>query len=143
MRLQLLGGLSAKRFLSQIWQTKPLLVRGAIPGFKGMVQAPELFALAARSDVESRLVRRQGRAWKLRHGPFSRTELARLPKSGWTRASYAMILHGRRVCKPKPLCDQCAVRGDCEYFETVVSRQGRRTPAAKTRGTRPVRTARR
>jgi endonuclease-3 len=68
---------------------------------------------------------------------------AALPKSGWTRASDTMILHGRRICKPKPLCDQCAVRDDCEYFETVVSRQGRRKPAGKTRGTRPVRTARR
>jgi len=82
--MQLLGGLSARRFLSQIWQTKPLLVRDAIPGFKGVVQAPELFALAARSEVESRLVWRRGGAWQLRHGPFSRTELARLPKSGWT-----------------------------------------------------------
>ncbi|MGB5082760.1 MAG: cupin domain-containing protein [Burkholderiales bacterium] len=82
--MQLLGGLSARRFLSQIWQTKPLLVRDAIPGFKGVVQAPELFALAARSDVESRLIWRRGGAWRLRRGPFSRTELARLPKSGWT-----------------------------------------------------------
>jgi 50S ribosomal protein L16 3-hydroxylase len=82
--MQLLGGLTARRFLSQIWQTKPLLVRDAIPGFKGVVQAPELFALAARSDIESRLVWRRGGAWRLRHGPFSRSELARLPKSGWT-----------------------------------------------------------
>jgi len=82
--MQLLGGLSAKRFLSQIWQTKPFLVRDAIPGFKGVVQASELFALAARGDVESRLVWRRGGAWKLRHGPFSRGELTRLPRSGWT-----------------------------------------------------------
>ena len=82
--MQLLGGLTPKRFLSQIWQTKPFLVRDAIPGFDGVVQAPELFALAARGDVESRLVLRRGGAWKLRRGPFSRTELARLPESGWT-----------------------------------------------------------
>jgi len=82
--MQLLGGLSAKAFLSQIWQTKPLLVRDAIPDFKGVVQAPELFALAARGDVESRLVWRRSGAWRLRYGPFSRTELARLPGSGWT-----------------------------------------------------------
>jgi 50S ribosomal protein L16 3-hydroxylase len=82
--MQLLGGLNAKRFLSQFWQKKPLLVRGAIPGFKGVVQAPELFALATRGDIESRLVWRRGGAWRLREGPFSRTELARLPKTGWT-----------------------------------------------------------
>src|SRR5712691_4316408 len=84
MRMQLLGGLNAKRFLSQFWQRKPLLVRSAIPGFKGVVQAPELFALAMRNDIESRLVWRASGAWQLREGPFSRTELARLPKTGWT-----------------------------------------------------------
>lgn len=82
--MQLLGSLDAGRFLSQFWQTKPLLVRNAIPGFKGVVQAPELLALATRDDVESRLVWRHGSAWHLRHGPFSRSELARLPKSKWT-----------------------------------------------------------
>ena len=82
--MQPLGGLDVKRFLSQFWQTKPLLVRNAIPDFKGMVQQPELFALATRDDVESRLVWRRRGAWHMRHGPFSRGELARLPKSKWT-----------------------------------------------------------
>jgi 50S ribosomal protein L16 3-hydroxylase len=82
--MQLLGGLSAKTFLSQYWQKKPLFVRNAIPHFKGVVQAPELFALASREDVESRLVQRRAGTWHLRHGPFARTEFARLPKSGWT-----------------------------------------------------------
>jgi len=45
-----------------------------------------------------------------------------MPRPRWTRTSDTLILHGRRICKPKPLCDQCAVRGDCEYFATVVSR---------------------
>ncbi len=82
--MQLLGGLHAERFLSQFWQRKPLLVRNAIPGFKGLVQAPELLALATRDDIESRLVWRQRDAWHLRHGPFSRGELMRLPKRNWT-----------------------------------------------------------
>jgi endonuclease-3 len=41
---------------------------------------------------------------------------ARLPKEMWTLASDVQILHGRRVCKPKPLCDRCAVRKDCDYY---------------------------
>jgi 50S ribosomal protein L16 3-hydroxylase len=82
--MQLPGGINAKRFLSRFWQRRPLLVRNAIPGFKGVVQAPELFALAMRNDIESRLVWRRRGAWRLREGPFSRTELARLPKTGWT-----------------------------------------------------------
>jgi endonuclease-3 len=47
---------------------------------------------------------------------------AAMPPERWTRASDTLILHGRRICKPKPLCDQCAVRDDCLYFQTVISR---------------------
>ena len=44
-----------------------------------------------------------------------------LPKASWTLASDVQILHGRRICRPKPLCDQCAVREDCDYYRTVVT----------------------
>ncbi len=40
---------------------------------------------------------------------------AALPRSRWTRASDTLILHGRRVCRPKPLCDQCAVVDRCDF----------------------------
>jgi endonuclease-3 len=46
-----------------------------------------------------------------------------LPPAEWTRASDTLILHGRRICKPKPLCDQCAVRDDCDYYRKVVSKK--------------------
>jgi 50S ribosomal protein L16 3-hydroxylase len=82
--MQLLGGLPAKKFLSRFWQKKPLLIRNAIPGFEGIIQASELFRLAGRADVESRIVQRLGRRWRLAHGPFSRAEIARRPRSGWT-----------------------------------------------------------
>jgi endonuclease-3 len=39
-----------------------------------------------------------------------------LPPDRWTRASDTLILHGRRVCKPKPLCERCAVRTHCAYY---------------------------
>ena len=45
-----------------------------------------------------------------------------LPNERWTRASDTLILHGRRICRPKPLCDQCVVRDDCAYFRLVISR---------------------
>jgi endonuclease-3 len=50
-----------------------------------------------------------------------------LPKDMWTLASDVQILHGRRVCKPKPLCDQCSVRDDCDYFRHVVSKERKPT----------------
>ena len=58
-----------------------------------------------------------------------------LPKQRWTRASDTLILHGRRICRPKPLCDQCAVRDRCDYYRLVISRDAR--------GPKKVRTARR
>lgn len=36
-----------------------------------------------------------------------------LEPQAWTRASDTLILHGRRICKPRPLCDQCGARDDC------------------------------
>src|SRR5215468_7842269 len=44
-----------------------------------------------------------------------------IPKARWTRASDTLILHGRRVCRPKPMCDVCAVSDDCDFYQTVVS----------------------
>jgi len=58
-----------------------------------------------------------------------------LPKARWTRTSDTLILHGRRVCRPKPLCDTCAVQAECDYFNSVI--------AKPRRATRTVRKARR
>lgn len=44
---------------------------------------------------------------------------AALPKEMWTLASDVQILHGRRVCKPKPLCDRCSVRKDCDFYRAL------------------------
>jgi endonuclease-3 len=38
-----------------------------------------------------------------------------LPKHKWTVSSDTLILHGRRICKPKPLCEQCAVEDRCDF----------------------------
>ena len=46
-----------------------------------------------------------------------------MPPARWTRTSDTLILHGRRICRPKPLCDQCVVRDDCDYYRTVIARE--------------------
>ena len=50
----------------------------------------------------------------------------RLPPADWVKLSDTLILHGRRICKPKPLCEQCAVRDDCQYYRTVVAKRTRK-----------------
>jgi len=68
---------------------------------------------------------------------------AALPASRWTLASDTLILHGRRICKPKPLCDSCAVRDECEYFRAVIVQERRAADRKKPRGPKRIRTARR
>jgi endonuclease-3 len=51
-----------------------------------------------------------------------------LPKERWTRASDDLILHGRRVCRPKPLCDRCQVRAYCVYYKNLGAKAPRRSP---------------
>lgn len=77
MKLSLLGGLTAQQFLRRHWQKKPLLVRGALPGFAGVVRAARLAKLARRADVESRLVTRIGERWRVTHGPLDCESLPR------------------------------------------------------------------
>jgi endonuclease-3 len=45
---------------------------------------------------------------------------AAMPPAEWTVTSDSLILHGRRICKPRPLCDRCAVRGDCHYYRSIM-----------------------
>jgi endonuclease-3 len=43
-----------------------------------------------------------------------------IPPDVWTRASDTLILHGRRICKPRPLCDRCVIRPECDFYRSVV-----------------------
>jgi endonuclease-3 len=40
---------------------------------------------------------------------------ARLPRAQWTKATWCLVLHGRRICRPTPLCGSCPVRDLCPY----------------------------
>ena len=50
---------------------------------------------------------------------------AAVPPAEWTRTSDTLILHGRRICKPKPLCDRCAVRDECLYYQKFMKKIAR------------------
>ena len=62
---------------------------------------------------------------------------AAMPPPKWTVTSDTLILHGRRICKPRPLCEKCAVRDDCDYYRALMGA----VPKAKkvvVRGPQPV-----
>lgn len=89
----LLGGLTPAAFLRRHWQKRPLLSHNAIPGFRGILGTSELFELAGRDDVESRIVVRDRTRWAVEHGPFRRTHLRALPSRGWTLLVHGVNLH--------------------------------------------------
>jgi len=65
----------------------------------------------------------------------------KLPKDRWTRTSDTLILHGRRICRPKPLCPDCVVQDDCDYFHAL-QRLARPARPAKPKS-KPKRSGRR
>ena len=88
-----LGGLTSATFLRRHWQKRPLFVRNALPHCGDWLSANSLFALAARDEVESRLVMRARGRWSVQHGPFTRSQLRSLPAQGWTLLVQGMEQH--------------------------------------------------
>ena len=57
-----------------------------------------------------------------------------LPPEEWTKGSDTLILHGRRICRPKPLCESCNAREDCNYYRVEVAK---RPPSPRQRRASP------
>lgn len=77
--LQLLNNLTPSEFLAEYWQKKPLLIKNAIPNFKGLLSPEELAGLACEDDIQSRIVEYIKGKWHAHHGPFDAGDFAKLP----------------------------------------------------------------
>jgi 50S ribosomal protein L16 3-hydroxylase len=88
-----LHGIAWDVFLRRHWQRTPWFGRGALPALANAVTRTELFGLARRDDVESRLVLRNRGRWTVEHGPFTARRLARLPARDWTLLVNGVDLH--------------------------------------------------
>jgi 50S ribosomal protein L16 3-hydroxylase len=91
--LALLGGLTPGQFLRRHWQKSPLVIRAALPAFAPLLSRRELFSLAARDDVESRLVVRTRKGWRLEHGPLRKSALPDVRRPNWTLLVQGVDLH--------------------------------------------------
>lgn len=91
--MTLLGGLSPAQFMRRHWQKRPLLIRQAVPGEGSFLDRAELFELAGREGVESRVVAYQGKTWTLRHGPFARRALPPVSRPAWTLLVQGLDTH--------------------------------------------------
>lgn len=87
------GALDADRFLRRHWQKKPLFAAAALADAVQGIEPAMVRKLACRDDLESRLVRREGRRRHVEHGPFRMRQLERLPAHGWSLLVQGADLH--------------------------------------------------
>ena len=90
--LALLNQLTPSEFLDQYWQKKPLLIKAAIPNFKGLLSAEELAGLACEEDVQSRIVEYKKGVWHAQHGPFTEDDFAALPDAPTAEHNWTLLV---------------------------------------------------
>ncbi len=86
-----LGDITPATFLRNYWHKKPLLIRQALPAMQPLLSRKELFDMAQRDDVESRLVTHFDRAWQIKSGPFGK--LPSTKRDLWTLLVQGVNLH--------------------------------------------------
>lgn len=82
--LTLLGNLSVNEFLRDYWQKKPLLIRGAVPHFNGLLDPQQLIELACTEDVQARLVTQLRGQFDLQYSPFAAKDFTHFGKAKWS-----------------------------------------------------------
>lgn len=82
--LTLLGNITPAEFLADYWQKKPLLIRKAIPHFKGLLSANDLAGLSCEDDAQARIIKQSKGKWQVTDGPFDEDAFIKLPEKDWT-----------------------------------------------------------
>ena len=79
-------GMPPSRFLSLYWQKHPLLIRGALAGWRVPITAEDLAGLACEESVLARIVCRDRKQanWVLLPGPYKEASFTALPAQDWT-----------------------------------------------------------
>lgn len=79
-------GMAPRAFLRDYWHKRPLLVRGAFPGYVSPVAPEDLAGLACEDGVLARLIQhdRARDAWTVRSGPFPEEIFPGLGDRDWT-----------------------------------------------------------
>ncbi|WP_394393270.1 JmjC domain-containing protein [Shewanella woodyi] len=62
--------LNVAEFLTQYWQKKPLVIKGAFTNFIDPIGADELAGLACEEEISSRIVLTKERDWEIIQGPI-------------------------------------------------------------------------
>ena len=84
----------ADRFLAEVWQQKPLLIRNPWQHWANPLEPDELAGLACEAGVESRLIRSAGAdGLSLEHGPLGADRFSELGHAPWTLLVQAVDHH--------------------------------------------------
>ena len=95
--------LDKESFLARHWQTRPLLIAGAVRHFKPPLSRHQLAGLALEEQVESRIIECKDAQWQLHHGPFTTSDFNReLP---WTLLVQAVDHYIPAVAELRKLID--------------------------------------
>ena len=55
------------------------------------------------------------------------------PKKDWIKATWCFVLHGRRICRPTPMCPVCPVNDLCPYPKKTKALPAPTTPRSRPR----------
>ena len=79
-------GMAPRAFLRDYWHKRPLLIRGAFPGYASPIEPEDLAGLACEQGVLARLIQhdRARDAWTVRSGPFPEEIFPGLGNRDWT-----------------------------------------------------------
>lgn len=102
------------------WQKRPLLVRGAVRDMEYILSRDELFEMAQKEDVSSRLIKTNPRtqSWRLKHGPFRSQDLPALRTPNWTLLVQGADLINDRVAK---ILQQFRFVPDARHDDVMIS----------------------
>ena len=93
--------------------------------------------------VDRHVARVAGRLGLTRQGDPDKIEQdlrAVFRESDWVKATWTLILHGRRICNPTPACPECPVIDLCPYpKKTKAPSSASRATRRATRGRAPAR----
>jgi 50S ribosomal protein L16 3-hydroxylase len=65
-----LNNLDIKKFLSQYWQKKPLVIKQGFDDFIDPLDEHDLAGLSEEPSIDSRIVSQTDNSWQVSHGPF-------------------------------------------------------------------------
>ena len=102
-------GMAPRSFLRDHWQKRPLLIRGAFPGYVSPIEPDDLAGLACEEGVLARLIQhdRATDGWTVGSGPFPE-ELSRnwatATGPSWSRTWTNGTRTSPTCCRPSPAC---------------------------------------